>query len=175
MTDAAVGLELDLGKTFLEFKAGVEHHHQWLHERLKPRRATYRRISNSVAAAAGPLLIDLGGPPAGHIYAPQWVAIFADTPFGAVAAGGAVSAALFIGQSRGSSGANVAYSTDDVVAPGLLVPSILSVPDDVICLGGQHIFVVLSGTGLVAGTTNGYNVNCGLLQADDTPETMAWI
>lgn len=145
--------------------------------RPKPHRAGYRALSNGAQAGTGPLLIDFGEPPAGKLYVAQWLTIFPDTPFlGASNATVAnVSAALFAGIPRGQSGAGLVYSIGDVIQGGLLVPSNTNLPDDAIAHGGQHLYVVLAGSGLAAGTSVGYNANCGVLIADDDPETIAWV
>lgn len=167
-------ITLEAGVTVdLATKGDLEQHHRWLQERFRAREAVYRVLTQSVPAGANTLLLDFGAPPAGMLYAVQWVAVMADQPFGAAIAN--VTAAAFVGNANRPVTSSMQANTNDLVVPGIAVPSTTNVPDLTICRGGQHIYVLVSGSGLVAGTTVGYNANCGVLQAKDEPGTVAWI
>lgn len=162
------GIEIDVAT-----RDDIEQHHDWLKGRLGQRRAEYKELPGGVATNSNnPLLIDFGQPPAGRLWAAQWLAIFADDPFGSAIAN--VTACLFVGVPR-YTGAGLSYSINDARMPALAVPASQNVPDSVLARGGQHIFVVLKGSGLAAGTTVGYNANLGVLVAEDSDETRAWI
>lgn len=158
-------------------KQDIDQHHRWLEERFNRRRADYRMLTGNIPAAllsntTVALIADFGFPPAGHLYAAQWLAVFPDSPFGAAIAN--VTAALCIGVPSGHQGSTI-YSLADVVLPGLSVPSGTNIPDSAIATAGQHLYVIASGSGLTGGTSSGYNANLGVLIAEDSPQTRAWI
>lgn len=159
-------LSLDIAATRDE----LERHHRWLQDRLKPRRASYRVLTGSapiVDAVSGLLLIDLGGPPAGLLWALQWIAVFPDPT--ATSTGG-TTAVLCVGIPTQRGVLNVG----DVVIPQIVVPGQSNLPDSVLARGGQHAYAVLSGA-LSTDTIANFFCNVGALVGDDAPETTAWI
>ena len=172
-------LTVDAGVTIdLASRDDFERHHQWMKDRLgEVRKAYYRVLSANLPLALitnpGPAFIDVGQPPAGHLYSIQWACVFGDTPF-AITAISNVFGALCIGVPGGSRAVGT-FPITDVVSPSVAVPSLIQVPDQVICHGGQHIYLMLQGTGLTAGVTQGYNLNVGVLSATDEPRTLGWV
>lgn len=158
-------------KVALDTSEDAERRHRELRKQLS-RSAGYRALSAGAASIAGQLLLDFGAPPAGKMYVAQWLTVFGDTPFGAAIAN--VSAALCAGLPHGQSGSGLTYSQADVIQAALPVPANVNLPDDAIAHGGQHLYVVLAGSGL-PGTIVNFNANCGVLIADDDPETVAWV
>lgn len=171
-------LTVDAGITVdLASKEDIQRHHDWLKKRLGVRRADYRVLTDSVAAAQlsttnTVLLANFGSPPAGHIYAAQWLSIFPDSPFGAAIAN--VTAAFGVGPVQGGR-SNIHFSLADIILPSISVPSFTNIPDAVLAVGGQQLYVLISGSGVTGGTVTGYNANLGVLIGDDSEETRAWI
>lgn len=163
------GVSIDLAT-----RDDIAQHHRWLQDRLGKPWAEYKVLSGFVAKPAGagnPVLIDLGGPPAGLVYALQWVSVFPDVP-----GQGAISnvfATLYAG-AFSLLGAVPNTRPDDVVMPGMVVPTAggQSVPDAVFCRAGQKVFVTLTGSSINgSGTANQWNANVGVLVKRDEPSS----
>lgn len=163
-------LTVDAGVVIdLATKEDVAQHHKFLEDLLNRRRAGYRTLMAAVPVGSGPLVMDLGSPPAGKLYAVQWASVFPDVgSIGAAIA--SVVGILCVGYP------SKVPPPGDIANPGFSIPSgQLNVPDVTVVHGGQRLYIVLQGTGLAAGTTVGYNANAGVLIGDDDPKTIAWI
>lgn len=183
MSDRTLRLDpeaLDFG---LASRRDLQRYHAGLAELLEPPRGVYRRIMATGTTSAGfsgsgPTAITFtpGSPPAGRIWAIQWLAVWVGlTPAGPAVAN--LNAALMVGSARVGGGQQqapnaVLVNLDDVVVPGLAVPSAVSVPDASIVNSQEILYLLLAGSGLAASTM--YCARAGLLDLPDIPEALLW-
>jgi hypothetical protein len=172
----AGGAVIDLAST-----QDLRQHHDRIVDALKRGPfAHFQRLAGSEESGAGPLLIDLGTPPSGMIWLPQWVNVFgADAFMGASNASIAnVSAAVFAGSlpleaalKIGPPVTGPAWS--DVIVPGILVPSSFSMPDKSPVFPNEHLYVLFGGSGLAAGSTGQYWATAGVLEGPFSDEFLS--
>lgn len=156
--------------------------HRGLAEQLKPPAGAYYRIYATGQTAtgfsgSGPIAICFTpfSPPAGRIWAVQWVALWVGTsPANPATAN--LNAALMIGRSPvgpgGPPGASFTPSNSDVVVPGQTVPASITVPDKTIVYHADQLYAILAGSGLAASTV--YNASAGVLDLPDKAEALLW-
>jgi len=112
-------------------------------------------------ASNKPLVLDLGSPPRGSFWLPQYVIVTGVDPTapGAIAnTGAAVLAGSVPPQSALAGAASTPVSLDmgGVILSSLTVPSTNTVPDKDPVMPNESLYVVFTGTGLVAGSATYY-------------------
>lgn len=157
-------------------------HHERLAKLFAKERQHFTRAFGFVATGSGPLVIDLGSPPMGMIWLPQWVTLMGDAPFlGAANVNIAnVSAAVFAGAVPRQSGlvlgppvSGTGLDHPNCIGAGLLLPSTFSVPDKSPVFAQEHLYVVLAGSGLAAGAAGVYRAVAGVIEIPATDEALA--
>lgn len=146
-----------------------------MHERIatlleKPT-AHGQRIAGFANTGAGPLVIDLGSPPMGMIWLPQYLTVTgADAHLGAgniVIAN--VSAAAFIGRliRAGELALGPPVTGEDMagcVGAGITVPQSVQLPDKACVYQNEHLYVVIAGSGVAAGSASVYRASAFVIE-----------
>jgi hypothetical protein len=128
-------------------------------------------------AANAPFCISLGRPPQGMLWKVQWLIITGDDPTVATAIAN-VRAALFAGamppdSQLSGSAPIIGQDFAGVLQHGIAVPSTITIPDMSVVYSNEELYVVIGGTGTVAGAGN-YHVSAGLLEMPQTAEALTW-
>lgn len=168
------GVELTIaggGVIDLASREDVEEHHRRLAELLAKPTAHGQRVSGFANTGAGPLVIDLGTPPMGMLWLPQYLtAGGADVHLGAgnifIAN---VSAAAFAGRLvRAQELALGPPVTGEDIAgcinAGFQIPQTIQLPDRAAVYGNEHLYVVLAGSGLAAGSATVYRASAFVIE-----------
>lgn len=160
----AGGLAIDLAT-----REDLEEHHELLRRLIAPPDLIQRftRLPGAGKSTAGPVLVNLGQPPSGLIWLPQWAIFTGNDEFGAAVAN--VTAALYMGGGRppGSVSGNaptLGTAFSDCIIPAAPVPSVQNIPDKMVCYPTEALYAIFNGTGLVAGAAN-YHVVVGVIEA----------
>lgn len=153
----------------------AEHHRRL--ERLlegKKSKARLERLRGGKAATATPVVVDLGKPPMGMVWIPQFATAWGNDAFTSVSN---VAWVLFVGPlPSGSTPLGVGPPVagldqgDPVLTggnSGISVPSSQSIPDQVIVYPEDNLYAVFAGSGLVAGA-NSYKLLVGVIVLPDT-------
>ncbi|HYR17901.1 MAG TPA: hypothetical protein VEQ15_00320 [Myxococcales bacterium] len=156
-------------------------HHDRLESLLSKSSVHGQRLYGQTPTGAGPLVIDLGSPPMGMLWIPQYICVFGAAPF--LGAGNIfianVSAAVLAGSlprpqqlALGPPVTGADYG--GVLAVGLQLPGSDSIPaGKTPVYGNEHLYVILAGTGLAAGSATVYQATAYVLEAPDSPSTLS--
>lgn len=154
----------------------VAEHHRRLEQLLegKKSKARLERLRTGKAATATPVVLDLGRPPMGLVWLPQYATAWGNDAFTSVSN---VAWVLFAGPLPSG---NPALAVGPPVAgldqgdpiltggnSGISVPSTQSVPDQVVVYPQDNLYAVFAGSGLVAGA-NSYKILVGVIVLPDT-------
>ena len=131
----------------------------------------------SGAAPTRPLLLDFGAPPAGTLWLVEFVSVSGADPTGngSTAAIANVSGALFSGRILVPDAIvtpTIQAEHDRLLVPAFAVPSAFEVPGRVFVRYPDHLYALLSGSGLAAGASV-YHATAGVLKADDRRRVIA--
>lgn len=107
-------------------------------------------------ADSGPVWADCGTPPTGKMWGLQWVTVFALSNVWQPTAIANAVYAVYVGSK----------SPSQLVLPPAAIPGVQSFPDKVVIKPGQHVWVGLQGSGLLAGSAAGYAANVGIIVAN---------
>jgi hypothetical protein len=152
----AAGAAIDLAT-----RGDLAGHHSKLADLLARPNVHGQRLYGFTATGSGPLVIDLGSPPMGMLWIPQDLSVFGADPF--LAASNAqianVSAAAFAGsraraQALGLGPPVTGLDMQAVFEAGFTIPRTIDLPSTrKVIYPQERFYVVLAGTGLVAGAT----------------------
>jgi len=163
----------------LASKDDLRQHHEKLEKLLREPRQRIHRLRAGASSKATPIVLDFGVPPMGMFWLPQWCLVWGNDAFTNVSN---VSWVLFAGPlpSGGALAVGPPVTGLDQADPiltggnsGISVPSAQNIPDKTIVWSRDHLFVVLSGSGLVAGAS-AYHACCGVEERPDTEEARTW-
>jgi hypothetical protein len=161
-------------------KDDLDRHHQRIEKLIeKTARQRIHRLRGGASSKATPIVIDFGKPPMGMFWLPQWALVWGNDAFTNVAN---VAWVLFAGPLPSASLLAVGPpvlgldQADPILTggnSGISVPSSQNIPDKTIVWSRDNLFVVLSGSGLVAGAT-AYHACVGVEERPDTEEARVW-
>lgn len=148
--------------------AGLEEY--WSQQQMNWR---FPSAVGAVPNPAKPFVLDLGQAAPGMVWSLEAVAIGHIDPLAGAGAIANVAGAVFIGSILVPQVTGAPSSVGQCLAPALAVPSFTPV-------GGRkgiirrmdHLYVILSGSGLVAGDQ--WFANATVTEAVDTPQAIAW-
>jgi hypothetical protein len=166
----------------LATRADADERHGQLAKLLERPAVHYQRVTgvSPSPAGAGPLVLDLGRPAMGMIWLPQWITITGDDVFGGAIAN--VTCAVFAGR--------VARPQELVIGPpvrgfdlaaciltggagGLSIPNTTGFPDKTPVFTNEHLYVIVTGTGVNAGAGK-YTATAGVLELPFNDESLTW-
>lgn len=157
-------------------KEDVEAHARRLERLLGRPHARFTKLAGSVESAGKPLIVDLGRPPQGMMWEIQWLLVTGVDPFGAAIAN--VTAAAFVGAvpllaslAIGPPVTGLDYAS--AILTSLVVPSTNAVPDKSVVYTNESLYVIFTGTGLVAGGAR-YRVVAGVIELEQRPDALMW-
>lgn len=167
----ATGLTVDLTT-----KQDFEGHTRRLEKLLDRPHARFTKVNGSVESAGVPLIVDLGRPPQGMMWEVQWLIVTGVDPFGAAI--GNVTAAAFAGAVPNRTGLAIGPPVTGIdygsaILTSLAVPSTNAVPDKSVVYSTENLYVIFTGTGLVAGGAR-YRAIAGVLELEARPDALMW-
>lgn len=141
---------------------------------IKP---TGQPSSPNGVATTRPLVLDFGGPPAGNLWLIEWITVIGNDALngGVTTAIANVVAAVFIGPPVKPDAlvpSSILSDNSRLVVPAFAVPSTQQLPDKAFVRGQDHLYVLVGGSGVVAGSAF-YRATAGVLKAADRPEIIA--
>lgn len=152
----------------------LDRHHDKMRDMLpKKQEADYQPLFGSYVAVVGATTIAIpfnpGKPPGGKLWGVQWVSVFT-TGFGGVIPN--VTFAICIGNCPPPSN-NAKVNPSDIVYPANSFPAAINVPAKTLIRPTEQLYVLLQGSGLVAGTI--YNATAAVLETDFNREANLYI
>lgn len=163
-------------------KEDMDRHFSRLADLMERPRSRFERYAGAQAPRAANAAFGIRFPqPKAHgdeIWELQWLALYGDDPTAVLTTAIAnVRAALFVGSRIPDAQLPVAATAGldhgGAILPGLAVPSLTTIPDKNVVYPGEEPYVLLYGTGLVAGAGT-YHALLGVIAKPNVPAALTW-
>lgn len=156
----------------LASKSDLDAHHERIGSLLARPSVHGQRVMGFTNTGTGPLVIDLGAPPMGMIWVPQDITVMGADPFLGTANAfiANVSAAVFAGSAPRAQQLTLGPPVTggdfaNCIEAAFQIPQTIDIPATrKAIMQNEHMYVILAGTGLAAGSATVYRAVAWVLE-----------